>query len=111
MSVYNLKDIIRLNQEVGEEGQLQNESSLAFALSLSRGKKSWLYELTYLVRSLVVDHAFVDGNKRTAYLLCSLMLQDAGKAYEDRALVETIHKIARKSTKDINQIARWLRAC
>jgi len=111
MNVYNLKDVIRLNQEVGESGQLGNASSLTFALSVSKGKKSWLYELAYLVRSLVVDHAFVDGNKRTAYLFCTLMFQDAEKKYDDRRLIEMLHKIARKSTKDINQIARWLRAC
>ena len=28
MSVYNLKDIIRMNQEIGETGQLREESSL-----------------------------------------------------------------------------------
>ncbi|MFC1697991.1 hypothetical protein ACFL1H_06635, partial [Nanoarchaeota archaeon] len=66
MCMINKKDIIRINQEIGETGELSNESSLDFALHMIKHKKSWLYELSYLIRSILVDHVFKDGNKRTA---------------------------------------------
>ena len=62
----NKKDMVGANQEIGCNGEFSNESSLDFALSIVKQKKSWLYELSYLVRSLLVDHIFQDGNKRTA---------------------------------------------
>ena len=58
-----------MNQEIGESGTLHNENSLDFAFSIIRRKKSWLYELSYLIRSLLVDHVFEDGNKRTAMVV------------------------------------------
>ena len=109
--MYNLKDLQRMNQEAGETGQLRNESSIQFALGIIRQKKSWLYELSYLVRSLLIDHPFVDGNKRTAYLLCTLYFEDHGKDYTDQQLVETILQITKKNTADINSIARRLYRC
>ena len=67
-SLLTKKDIIAFNQEIGELGEFNNESSLDFALSLAKTKKNWLYELSYLARSLSVDHVFRDGNKRTCLL-------------------------------------------
>ena len=58
MILLNKKDVIRINQEIGENGHFQNESSLDLALSIIRQKKSWLQELCYLIRSMLVDHCF-----------------------------------------------------
>ncbi len=111
MSVYNLKDLIRINQEIGEQGLVRNESSITFALGMLKKKKSWLYELSYLVRSIVVDHVFEDGNKRTAYVLGTLYFQDNEKKYDDQKLVENILLIAKKSIVDINKVGRLLLKC
>ena len=74
----NKKDIISFNIEIGEKGELHNESSLDFALGIIKTRKSWLYELSYLARSLLVDHAFTDGNKRTALALVLTYFDDKG---------------------------------
>lgn len=105
----NKKDIITINMEIGESGELHNENSLEFALGIVKAKKSWLYELSYLVRSLLVDHAFADGNKRTALALV-LTYFDVKKVGCDRQkVVEIIHKISKKSIKDINKIMRLIK--
>ena len=109
--MYNLKDVMRINQEIGENGELRDKSSLEFALYITKSKKSWLYELSYIVRSIVIDHPFMDGNKRTAYILCTLYFEENNKYYSDQKLVESILKIARKNITDINKIGRVLLAC
>lgn len=105
----NKKDIIGINQEIGEGGNLRNESSLAFALSLGKDKKSWLYEVSYLLRSLLVDHAFEDGNKRTALALSILYVEDQGLLWDKERLVKTMHQIAKKNVKSIEQIGRMIK--
>ncbi|MBD3313273.1 hypothetical protein GF345_02425 [Candidatus Woesearchaeota archaeon] len=105
----NKKDIIAINMEIGETGAFNNESSLEFALHLIKHKKSWLYELSYLVRSLLVDHAFRDGNKRTALALVLLYFEDKGFKYDKDSIVRIIYSISKKNITDINKIARMIK--
>ena len=100
----NKKDLIRINQEIGEKGSFSNESSLDFALNIIKQKKSWLYELSYLVRSILVDHVFTEGNKRTALLLITLYLDQKHLDYDEQRLVQTVLKIAKKSFRNPKKI-------
>ena len=109
--MYNLKDLARINQEIGESGELREKSNIEFALDIVKRKKSWLYELAYLLRSLIVDHPFIDGNKRTAYMLCILYFEDNKQSYDDEKLVKIVYQIAKKSTTDINKIIRMILKC
>ena len=111
MSVYNKKDIIGINQEVGESGDFNNESSLDFSLSIIKDKKSWLFELSYIIRCLLIDHAFRDGNKRTAFILSTLYFDESAVNYDKDKLVNLLHKIAKNNINDINKIIRELRKC
>ena len=103
------KDLIRLNQEMGEEGQLHNESSLQFALNMMRLKKSWLHELAYLLRCLLVDHVFKDGNKRTALATTILYLEDKNIRWDKEKLVKSIHEIAKNNYRSIEKIMRVIK--
>ncbi len=103
------KDLIRLNQEMGEEGQLHNESSLQFALNMMRLKKSWLHELAYLLRCLLVDHVFKDGNKRTALATTILYLEDKNISWDKEKLVKAIHEIAKNNYRSIEKIMRVIK--
>lgn len=103
------KDIIRINQEIGESGEMQNESSLDFALSTMKHRKSWLYELSYMARCLLADHAFMDGNKRTALVLIITCFKEQNIGYDKDALVKTIWEISKKNIADINKIARMIK--
>ncbi|MCX6706888.1 MAG: hypothetical protein NT001_01985 [Candidatus Woesearchaeota archaeon] len=105
----NKKDIIAINMEVGESGELQNPSSLEFALSIIKHQKSWLYELSYLARSMLVDHAFIDGNKRTSLALILLYFDDNDVECDKQRIVKAIHKISKQNFKDINKIMRLIK--
>jgi len=110
MSVYiNKKDVIRINQEVGATGELQNESSLDFALSILKHRKSWLYEVAALTRSILVDHAFSDGNKRTALALILTYLSEKDMEYDKDKMVLAVYKIAKKNINDTNKIMRLIK--
>ena len=106
----NKKDIIRINQEIGEHGQLSNESSLEYALSIVKHKKSWLYELSFIVRSLLADHAFRDGNKRTAMVIMLTYIEDKNLQYDKEKISKTILDISKKNSNDINKIQRLIKS-
>ena len=106
----NKKDLIGINKEIGENGELQNGSSLEYALSIIKHKKSWLYELSYLLRSLLVDHAFKDGNKRTALMLVVAYLKDKNIDHDKDDLSRIIWNISKKNITDINKIGRLIKS-
>lgn len=106
----NKKDLVMLNIEIGEKGGFNNEGSLDFALDIIKHKKSWLYELSYLARSILVDHAFVDGNKRTALALILAYFYEKDAACDKEKIVSIIHKISKKNIKDINRIMRLIKS-
>jgi len=105
----NKKDITRFNQEIGETGEFSNESSLDFSIGIiTRGHKSWLYELSYLVRSLLVDHVFMDGNKRTALLVVIAYFEYNGSEFKRENLIILIKRIAKNNIININKIMRLI---
>ncbi len=101
----NKKDIIRINQEFAD-GALQNESSLDYAVGNLKHKKSWLYDLSQVLRALLVDHSFRDGNKRTALALVLLYFEERNTGYDEERLLLAIEKIAKKNINDLNKIMR-----
>lgn len=108
MVLINSKDIIRINQEVGERGVLRNESSLDFALSVSKNK-AWLYQIAYLLRALLIDHAFEEGNKRTALALVFWSFDFESVHYDKERVIRIIYFIAKKNIKSVNKIMRMLK--
>ena len=63
-----------------------------------------------LLRSLALNHSFVDGNKRTAFVSALMFLAINGyqlKASEEDA-VEFMFKVASGGERDTTQIANWL---
>lgn len=105
----NKKDIIAVNGEIGCNGQLSNESSLDFALSIIKQKKSWLFEISYIVRSLLVDHVFQDGNKRTAATIIALYMEENGLDYDKEKMIKAILQVSIKNINDINKIMRMIK--
>jgi len=104
----NKKDLIGINQEVGSNGKLQNEDSLDFALSTAK-HKSWLYELSHIARSLLVEHCFEDGNKRTAIIVIATYFKDNGLDYDKDKLTKIVWKIAKKNITDTNKLMRIIK--
>jgi prophage maintenance system killer protein len=104
----NKKDIIAMNQEIGEKGNLRNESSLDFTIQYIN-KKPWLFELSYLLRALAVDHAFEDGNKRTALALVLYYFNEKAVEYDREKIVKVIYLMAKNNVTDINKIMRMVK--
>ena len=58
------EEIVRINKGFG--GNESNSGSLDFALEIQENRKLGPYKkFAYLVRAILVDHTFTDGNKRT----------------------------------------------
>ena len=103
------KDLSGINQEVGSNGKFHNESSIDFALSIAKQKKSWLYELIYIVRSLLVDHCFEDGNKRTAIIVIITYFENYDLDYDKDKLIKNVWGISKKNIDDINKLMRLIK--
>lgn len=106
----NKKDMIRINQEIGENGLFHNEGSLDFILTIIKRNKSWLYELAYIIRGLLVDHIFQDGNKRTALSIAMTYIEEKNLEYDKQRLSVVIWQIAKKNIKDVNKILRMIKS-
>ena len=102
------KDIVGINQQFAD-GSFQNESSLDYAISTLKHKKSWLYDLNQLLRALLVDHSFRDGTKRTALALVLLYFEEKSIKYDEERLVLAIGKIAKKSINNVNKIMKVIK--
>ncbi|MBI2106076.1 Fic family protein [Candidatus Woesearchaeota archaeon] len=99
------KDIIAINQRFST-GYFENESSLSSALEHSRHSIAWTKQLAYLIRAILIDHVFVDGNKRTAYaLLLNYIDLNEWKIKEDLAIT-LIKNLVLKGEKSIANIQR-----
>ena len=70
----DLKYVIQVNKELG--GTILSRNSLESAFS------SWEYygdiesQIASIVRGLVKNHAFTDGNKRTAFLIFLVLCEE-----------------------------------
>ena len=72
------KDLLRINHGFG--GNLRSDSSLDFAFERLEDKKLGDYKkLAYLMRAILVDHPFSDGNKRTAMFLAFAFAKEKKK--------------------------------
>ena len=107
--IINKKDIIRMNQEIGESGEISNENSLDYLFSIMKAEKSWLYELSYIARGILVDHIFRDGNKRTAFILIISYFEDKGLNYDKDIIYNFVYKISKNNIIDINKILRLIK--
>lgn len=102
------KDIMALNQEF-DGGNLHNEASLDFALSYARKTENWTKALAWLVRAILLDHVFEEGNKRTAALLIKAYAEYEGhNTYDDR-LVKLVKLIILKKVTSIRKIEEMIK--
>jgi prophage maintenance system killer protein len=106
--VLTTKDIIALNEEF-DFGSLINEASLDFALSYSKKTENWTKALAFIIRAILIDHVFEEGNKRTAALLIKAYATYEGhKTYDDK-IVKIIKEILFKNITSINHIEELIK--
>ena len=103
------QDIIDINKEF-DKGNVVNESSLEYTLSILKNTKDWLKQTSYLVRAILIDHIFEEGNKRTAAAII-IAYFDANKfAYNPYKLDKIIEKIVKKNINNVNEIGRSIKS-
>ncbi|QKJ30548.1 type II toxin-antitoxin system death-on-curing family toxin [Mucilaginibacter mali] len=117
-----LEEVIQLHNEIinlsGGGNGLRDEGSLMAALArpFATFDQIDLYptaieKATAIFESIVINHPFIDGNKRTSYVLMRLMLREGGwdiNVTED----EKYEFVIAASTGEIrfDEIKAWLEA-
>jgi prophage maintenance system killer protein len=97
------EDLLRINKGFG--GNLRNDSSIDFALDKLTDKKLGVYKkLAYLIRAILVDHPFSDGNKRTATFVCLAFATKTHKSIDREILIHHIISIAKDNIQEIRNI-------
>jgi prophage maintenance system killer protein len=86
-------------------GNLRSSSSLDFALEKQEDKKLGEYKkLAYLLRAILVDHPFSDGNKKTAMFVAFNFADQIHKIVDEDLLKHHILSIASKNITNIRVI-------
>ena len=98
-----LRDVVAINQEF-HNGRIYNRSSLDFALEYSRRTTNWVKALAMVVRAILLDHVFEDGNKRTA---AALILTEAYLQGFDVDKNRVARLIGRTLTKNITNMKEF----
>jgi len=102
------KDIISLNLKF-DNGNLNNEASLDFALEYAKKTENWTKALAYLVRAIVLDHVFEEGNKRTAAILIKSYVEFEGYNTYDDQISKLIKSIILKRITSIKRIEEMIK--
>ena len=101
------KDLIAINQEF-HNGKIVNESSLEFVLSQTYRSKYWFKTMCLLVRSILIDHIFEDGNKRTAAMVIMVYLRTNNITFNPDKVTQIVLKITKSNTHNLNKIGRLI---
>ena len=102
-----LKELIAINKKFGN-GQVINSSGIEFAEDALKKTKNWQEQAAYIVRAIVIDHAFEDGNKRTAAAYLAGLLRTYRIPYDPYKVDKLILTIA-KDAKSIDKIRRMIK--
>jgi prophage maintenance system killer protein len=102
-----------MNKEIGEEGRLENASALEFAVDQANRLRADAFykQLAYVARALLVDHAFVEGNKRTfTYFAAQLLKENKIELDTIRMwkLMDCIYKITTRRITNLEKIRLML---
>ena len=102
------KEILRINHGFG--GNLRDDSSLDYAIDKLKDKKLGSYKkLAYLLRAILVDHPFSDGNKRTAAYVSLKTAHKLKKQVDTDLLTHQLVSIAKHNIHDIRKIERRIK--
>ena len=103
----NKKDVVGINKEF-DKGEFINESSLDYAINISKRTNSWIKQLAHLIRAILIDHVFKGGNKRTAAALIATYLNFKGYNHKPEEINKLIIKVLKNNIIDINKIERLI---
>ncbi len=102
------KEIISINQQFAE-GIVINSSSLDFAVTEANQTKSWLRACSVLVRVILIDHVFDEGNKRTAASIMISYFEAKEIRYKPETVARIITTILMKNITNLITIERMIK--
>jgi prophage maintenance system killer protein len=105
--MFYINEIININKKFAN-GNIVNKSSLEFALSAIK-TKGWIDQVAYLVRALLIDHVFEDGNKRTAATIITVYFTEFEIGFDLQKIANIIIKIASQNINNVSKIKRMIK--
>lgn len=109
LTASNVIDLYEIACETSGVPNILSEHLLESAVATPRWYDKLHYQAAALFRSLVKNHAFVDGNKRTAVVAVQVFLELNGYRLVARqsTILTFVLRIAMEQNPDIAWIARW----
>lgn len=102
------EELLRINHGFG--GDIRSDSSIDFAINQQENKKLGSYKkLAYLMRAILVDHPFSDGNKRTATYVAFVFAEEHNKQVDRDLLLHHVVSIAKNNIQNIRNIEERLK--
>jgi len=89
-------------------GHITNKGSLGFALSSLKSKGS-LEQLAFIIRSIIVDHVFEDGNKRTATAIIVAYYTGFEVGFDEQKIRKLVLDVSSKNISNIPKIKRMIK--
>jgi prophage maintenance system killer protein len=102
------KDIIEINKNFST-GMMMNESSLDYAVRVNGRSKNWLKSAAIFTRSILIDHVFEDGNKRTSAAVIMLLMELNNIRFDPEEIPKIVVKILRKNITSITETERCIK--
>ena len=97
------KELLRINRGFG--GNLRSDSSLDFTFHMLENEKIGFYKrLAFLLKAILVDHPFSDGNKRTAAFVSFAFAEENKKTVDRELLLHQLISISKKNIHEIRNI-------
>ena len=98
----------KINKRFEPASRIKNSSSLEFAVEQASRMQEWTKQLVYLLRAVIVDHAFDDGNKRTGAYLIFKFFEANGFPADTQKINKLVIKIAAESITNIEKLRRQI---
>ena len=98
----------KINKRFEPASRTKNSSSLEFAVAQASRIQEWIKQLAYLLRAVIVDHAFDDGNKRTGAYLIFKFFEANGFPADTQKINKLVIKIAAESITNIEKLRRQI---
>ncbi|MBW2980626.1 hypothetical protein KY360_04370 [Candidatus Woesearchaeota archaeon] len=99
--------LVNINKKFAN-GIIANKESLESALSQS--EKGWMDQVAYLVKALLLDNIFEDGNKRTAAAIIAASYTEFEIGFDPKRIAEMMVEISSKKIDDINKIKEMIKS-
>ena len=105
-----VKKLTEINKQFSE-GKIINNSIYWVEDRINNYKMPFLTQISYVLRALLCNHIYLDGNKRTSLYITLKWLRELKLDIDEDKLFDVITKIAKNNINEIRKIKRMLKKC